>query len=218
MSRSKRAKILIVDDHPLIREALVGRISPQPDLEVCGEVDNVLEALQQIEQKKPDLVLIDISLKESHGVDLIKRLNALGNAPKMLVSSMYDELLYAERCLHAGANGYIEKKEAPEKVLEAIRQVLDGKTYISAELSQRLLAQQVGSPASQGDPITTLSDRELEVFCLIGEGLTTGMIAQRLHLSVHTIDTYREKLKSKLHLENAAELSRRAMQWTLENR
>jgi DNA-binding NarL/FixJ family response regulator len=221
MNKQTPASILIVDDHPMVREGLAGRIACEPSMEVCGQAADMDEALEQVKQLRPDLVIVDISLKASHGVDLVKRLKSSGPAgsrPKVLVHTMYTESLYANRALQAGADGYITKQEAPEQVLVAIRQILDGKVYLSPEMSQRVLSRAVGRTSDEAAPLVDkLSDRELEVFRLIGEGLTTGKIANHLHLSTHTIDTHRENIKRKLDLKNAAELNRTAVQWVLEN-
>jgi DNA-binding NarL/FixJ family response regulator len=163
-------------------------------------------------------VIVDIALADSNGIELIKDVKARFPKVKMLVVSAYDESLYAERALRAGAHGYINKCELQENVVEALRTVLDGQRYLSQKMTQRLVGQAVGSKDStQDDPMRRLSDRELEVFQLIGQGKTTGDIARNLHLSVHTIDTHREKLRHKLGVKNSAELMQRAVQWTLEN-
>jgi DNA-binding NarL/FixJ family response regulator len=212
------ARILIVDDHPMMRDGLATRISNEPDLSVCGEAEDVDEALRLAGELKPDLVIIDISLKTGHGIDLIKQLRGRHPKMKMLVLSMYDESVYAERSLQAGALGYLNKQTASETLIDAIRTVLAGKTYLSPEMTDRIVRSRVGGAIEPGkSPIESLSDRELEVFTLIGQGNTTSAIANQLHLSVHTIDTYREKLKTKLNLANSAELNRYAVQWVLEN-
>jgi DNA-binding NarL/FixJ family response regulator len=211
-------KILIVDDHPLVREGLASRITRQPDMEICGEAADVNEALALVKTTNPDLVIVDLSLRLSHGTDLIKQVKARGEGTKMLVSSMYDESLYAERVLRAGAMGYINKQEMPEKVIEAIRQVLAGKVYLSPSMTDRLLSRAIGKTGEiERSPIEKLSNRELEIFRLIGRGLTTRQIAKDLHLSVKTVETHRENIKSKLSVSNSAELSRQAVQWVLEN-
>lgn len=212
------ARILIVDDHPMMRDGLTTQISNEPDLAVCGEADDVAEALRRVGELNPDLVIIDISLKTGHGIDLVKQIRARHPKMKMLVNSMYDESVYAERSLQAGALGYLSKQTARETVIDAIRTVLAGKTYLSLEMTDRILKSRVGGMIEPGkSPIESLSDRELEVLTLIGQGNTTSAIAKQLHLSVHTIDTYREKLKIKLNLANSAELNRYAAQWVLEN-
>jgi len=211
-------KILIVDDHPLMREGLAARIGPQSDMTVCGEAASVDEAFAQVKATSPDLVIVDIALADSHGIDLIKDVKARFPSIKMLVISAYDESLYAERALRAGAHGYINKREVQEKVLDALRCVLDGQRYLSPRMTQKLVGQAiVGRDSTHSDPVQRLSDRELEVFELIGQGKTTGAIAQQLLLSVHTIDTHREKLRHKLGVKNSAELMQRAVQWILEN-
>ena len=213
-----RAKLLIVDDHPLIREGLTARITSQPDLEVCGEATSVDEALGLMTRTIPDLVIVDMALAESHGLDLIKEIHDRFPDTKMLVVSAYDESLYAERALRAGAHGYINKCELQDGILKAIRTVLDGECYVSPELTQRLVNQAVGvRDSSNADPVAGLSDREMQVFQLIGRGQTSGAIARQLHLSPHTIDTYREKLRHKLGVKNGVELMQRAVQWILES-
>jgi DNA-binding NarL/FixJ family response regulator len=216
----KPAKILIVDDHPLVREGLAVRIASQPDLKVCGEAADVAEAMERVKATAPDLVIIDLSLKSGHGLDLIKQIRAQYDQVKMLVASMYDESMFAERVLIAGALGYINKQEMPERILDAIRQVLLGKVYLSASMTERVLHRlaAVSAPLEVGtSPVASLSDRELEVFELIGRGVKTSQIASRLHLSVKTIETHREKIKVKLNVKTSTELSRYAVQWVLEN-
>lgn len=211
-------KILIVDDHPMMRDGLAAQISNEADLSVCGEADDVHEALQKVGDLNPDLVIIDISLKTGHGIDLIKRIRERHPKMKMLVNSMYEETVYADRALQAGALGYLSKQTAREKLITAIRTVLQGRTYLSPEMTDHILKTRVGGIVQPGkSPIESLSNRELEVLTHIGQGTTTGEIAKQLHLSVHTIDTYREKLKIKLNLQNGAELNRYAVQWVLEN-
>jgi DNA-binding NarL/FixJ family response regulator len=212
-------KILIVDDHPLVREGLAGRIARHPQLSVCGEAADPAEALEQVKLTQPDLVIIDLALKNGHGLNLIKEIKSRFPRVKMLVSSMYDEGLYAERCLRAGALGYIHKQEMSDKVLEAIHQVLSGRVYLSAAMTERLVHLNVGGWKDAGrSPVERLSDRELQVFEMIGKGLTTRQIATKLFVSVKTVETHRENIKSKLNLETSAELSRHAVRWALENR
>jgi DNA-binding NarL/FixJ family response regulator len=215
----KRATILIVDDHPLVREGLTARISAQTDLEVCGEAEDVEQALAECISRKPDLVLVDISLKKGHGLELIKQIKMQSPETKMLVVSAYDESFYAERALRAGALGYISKQECRENVITAIRTVLAGHRYLSPQMTDQLLGMAVGGrELSAASPVEKLSDRELEVYQLIGQGQTTSSIAKQLHLSPHTIDSHREKIKAKLGLKNGAELTRHALHWVLENR
>lgn len=218
MTRAKTpARILIVDDHPAMRDGLTTQICNQPDLSICGEAEDVVEALRLVGDLNPDLVIIDISLKTGHGIDLIKQIRGRHPKMRMLVNSMYDESVYAERSLQAGALGYLSKQTTRETLIVAIHNVLAGKTYLSPEMTERILKSRVGGMIAPGkSPIESLSDRELEVLTLIGQGQTTSAIATQLHLSVHTIDTYREKLKIKLNLANSAELNRYAVQWVLE--
>jgi DNA-binding NarL/FixJ family response regulator len=214
----RRWRILVVDDHPLVRTGLTALINAEPDLEVCAEAAGQSEALRRLVDGSPDLAIIDISLSEGSGFGLIKHIKNSGMAVRMLVLSMHDESLYAERVLRAGAMGYINKQEAAEHVVEAIRKVLEGKVYLSTRVTERiLLGMTQGSVTDDDSPLTNLSDRELEVFWLIGEGVGTSDIATRLHLSVKTIETHRDKLKKKLGIESASELNRFAMQWVLEH-
>jgi DNA-binding NarL/FixJ family response regulator len=218
MEATRVARILIVDDHPIVREGLAARLARQPDLKVCGEAEDVADALEIVKTAKPDLVIVDLSLKTGQGLELIKKIKARNDDVKMLVSSMYDESLYAERALRAGASGYINKQEISEKLIDAIRQVLAGKMYLSPKMTERLLQRAVGAaPQLVQSPIETLSDRELEIFKMIGKGNTTRQIANELHLSIKTVETHRENIKGKLNIPNSAELSREAVQWVMEN-
>jgi DNA-binding NarL/FixJ family response regulator len=211
----KASRILIVDDHPLVREGMTMRISTQRDLEVCGEAATEDEALILIPKARPDLMIVDISLKDGNGLELIKRTRSQHPAVKMLVVSGFQESLYAERALRAGAMGYVSKQHSNDTVIEAIRTVLRGEYYVGAEVSRRLVAQALRGGDQVEEPIDRLTTRELEVFRLIGEGLTSGAIANRLHLSTHTIDTHRENIKRKLGAQSAADLTRQAVQWVL---
>jgi len=214
----KTARIVIVDDHPIVREGLAGRINRAEGLEVCGEAEDVADALEIVKTENPDLVVVDLSLKSGQGLDLIKKIKARGMDTKILVSSMYDESLYAERVLRAGALGYVNKQELSEKIIDAIREVLAGKIYLSKHMTERLLQRAVGSPPQLvQSPIDALSNRELEIFKMIGKGMTTRMIAGELHLSIKTVETHRENIKGKLNLPNSAELAREAVQWVMEN-
>jgi DNA-binding NarL/FixJ family response regulator len=218
LAGSVRRRVLIVDDHPLVRKGLAGLIAEDPSLEVCGEASDAAEALAQLEATRPHVVIVDISLRSGHGLELIEQIKARHDHVKMLVSSVFDESLYAERALRAGAVGYVNKQEAAEKVIEAIHRVLDGKIYLSPAMSNELLHTMVAGEPLGVDPIRSLSNRELEVFGLIGEGLTTKEIARKLGLSPKTIETHREKIKSKLNLANSSELARRAIHWVMESR
>jgi len=209
-------KVLLVDDHPLVRRGLADLIAGEADLEVSGQASDVAEALQEMERASPDLVVVDLTLKGGHGIDLVEKIKARNDQVKMLVSSMHDEMLFAERVLRAGAMGYISKQESPETLLGAIRQVLRGEVYLSARMTSRLLHRVAAGGPPHESPLQILSNRELEVFEMIGQGLTTLQIARRLELSPKTIETHREKIKQKLNLKNSAELSRRAVQWVLD--
>ena len=210
-------KILIVDDHPSVREGLALRISLHSDLEVCGEADCEEQAMDLVRQTQPDLVLVDISLKSGHGIDLIKRIHSLAPTIKVLVISGFEEALYAERALRAGALGYLNKQESNEKMIEAIRTVLAGNRFVTPEISRRLIEQALRPSGGHRTPIEQLTNRELEIFRMIGQGIKTSVIAEQLFLSTHTIDTHRENIKRKLTISSAAELSRAAVQWVLEN-
>jgi DNA-binding NarL/FixJ family response regulator len=209
------AKVLIVDDHPLVREGLAARISAQPDMEVCGEATDIDEALLQLGANKPALMIVDLTLKDGHGLTLIKKASQQAPGTKMLVVSAHEESLFAERALRAGAHGYINKQEAQANVIEAIRAVLRGECYLSAEMTRQLVGQTFGGKPRRGG-IDSLTDRELEIFELIGRGKSTRLIAQQLDLSIHTIETHRENIRDKLDLKNGSELVRRAVQWVIE--
>ncbi len=216
----KTARVLIVDDHPAVREGLALRICGQADLEVCGEAADVGEALQLIVKTRPDVAVIDIALKRGNGIDLIKRITARKESVRMLVWSMYSDTLYAERALRAGALGYINKENATDQIITGIRTVLQGKVYLSEPASSRLLGRLVhGEGDNAGrSPVETLSDRELEVFNLIAEGLDTHQIAEKMRISHKTVETYRARIKEKLDLGSSTELLRHAVQWLLEER
>jgi DNA-binding NarL/FixJ family response regulator len=211
-----RHTVLIVDDHPLVREGLAARISAQPDLEVCGEAADTDEALELIAAIRPDLVIVDIALRSGYGLDLIRHVIAAAYPTQMLVVSAYDETLFAERALRAGARGYLNKQELQGKVIDAIRAVLRGERYLSGEMAQRLIGQAIVGKGVQ-HCMETLTSRELQVFSLIGRGRSTRQIAEQLSLSVHTIDSHRERIRAKLNLRNGAELMQRAVQWHIEN-
>jgi DNA-binding NarL/FixJ family response regulator len=212
------ARVLIVDDHPLFRLGLRAIIEQEQGLQVCGEAADAGEALRQLSAHEPDLVIVDVSLKKGHGLELVKQIRARDRRVKMLMCSMHDDELFAERAMHAGALGYVNKGESPETILGGIRAVLRGGVYLSAEISRRILTRSRRAAGATADrPGDSLSDRELAVFELIGRGLTTRAIAEHLYLSVKTVETYREHIKAKLGLKNGAELARHAAQWVLEN-
>ncbi len=210
-------KILVVDDHPAVREALSARIAQSSDLCVCGEAEDVAEAMRLFTELKPDIMITDISLKSGDGIDLIKRIRAHDPAACILVWSMHSENFYAERALRAGARGYITKEQATQQIIEAIRHVLAGRMYLSPAMSQRLLRRTMEGGKNIRSPMEGLTDRELEVFRLIGLGVKTHDIADRLHVSVKTIETHRDRIKKKLTLKDGNELVRRAVVWATEN-
>jgi DNA-binding NarL/FixJ family response regulator len=210
------SRILIVDDHPLVRAGLRALIEAEPDLTICGEVSNARDAIEMARDQEPDLALIDISLEDGSGIELIKRLKVHSPELKMLVCSMHDESLFAERAINAGARGYVNKHQVTEQVLDAIRQVLTGRIYLSEKMVERVINGFAKKKDGAASSIEDLSDRELEVFGLIGQGLSTSKIAERLHLSVKTVETHREKIKRKLQLATGGELVRHAVQWHIE--
>jgi DNA-binding NarL/FixJ family response regulator len=216
----KRERVLIVDDHPAVREALALRIDWQRDLKVCGEAADSGEALRLIAETQPDAAVVDISLKEGDGIDLIKRIKERNKTVRILVYSAHSESLYAERALRAGALGYINKDQDTHKIVEAIRRVLAGKVWLSETMSERLLQRAVGEEGAkvQRSPLADLADREIEVFRLIGEGVKTAEIAKRLYLSIKTVETYRDRIRQKLDLADGTKLAHYATQWVLENR
>lgn len=212
------AKVLIVDDHPMVREGISNCLAGQPDLSVCGEAADIKEACEAIKNSCPDLMIVDISLKNGNGIDLIRKIRSRSARIKMLVYSMFDESAYADRALRAGALGYVNKQEPPEKLLEAIRQVLEGKIYISEAMRDRVMRRAIaGNQGAATVPSEVLSDRELEIFRLLGGGLTTRRVAEKLHVSVRTVEAHRENIKQKLDIRNAAELMRHAVEWVLKN-
>jgi len=212
---SKKAprKIILVDDHPIMRDGLAQLIDQEKDMVICGQFEEGSRAFDALATLKPDVAIVDLSLKGSSGLELVKSIKAQYPRLIVLVLSMYDESLYAERVLRAGASGYIMKQEATEKVLAAVRQVLNGGIYLSERMSTKFMHQLVGGHAvSGGSLMEQLSDRELEVFGLIGQGRGTRQIAEQLHLSVKTIESHRAHIKEKLNLKNATELVHRAIQ------
>ncbi len=207
-----RKQVLIVDDHPMMREGLAQLINHEPDLCVCGEADSAAQALDAIAASKPDLALIDISLPGRSGLELIKDIHTLYPELRLLVVSMHDEALYAERVLRAGGRGYIMKQEGGKKLMQAMRQVLNGQIYVSEKISAKILEIFSGQKNEKGaSPMERLSDREFEVFQLIGQGHATREIAQRLHLSVKTVEVHRANIKKKLDLKTGADLVRQAI-------
>ena len=214
--RAKKYRVLLVDDHPIVRQGLALLIDREADLSVCGEADGAHSAFHAIETLRPDIVVLDISLNGPDGLEVLKELRVKTGILPVLILSMHDESIYAERAMRAGANGYIMKQEATEKVLVAIRRILQGDVYLSDRLTTTMLQQYVrGGAATKSSPLLNLTDRELEVFRLIGEGHGTRQIADELHLSVKTIESYQAHIKEKLALRNARELVQHAIEWTV---
>lgn len=214
-----RKTVLIVDDHPLLRQGLAMLINQQQDMQVCGEAEDIHAAMLSIAQKDPDIIILDISLKGPDGLELLKSIRSTEPDLPVLILSMHDEAIYAERALRARANGYIMKQEATEKVLVAVRRILDGDLYLSDTVSKKMLHQYIdGSPSLIQSKIALLSDRELEVFCRIGEGHATREIADELHLSIKTVETYQAHIKEKLALRSGRELIQHAIQWKIHEK
>jgi len=207
-----RKKILIVDDHPMLREGLRGVINREPDLMVCGEAANARQALDAVQKLVPDLALVDITLPGKSGLELAKDLKAQQPRLPILAISMHEEALYAERMLRAGAGGYITKQQPPEELVKAIRQVLDNRVYVSQEVSERLLQRFSGKPQGNRSPVEILTDREFEIFQLIGEGKSAAEIARQLHLSAKTVAVHNANIRQKLKLKTTARLIRFAVQ------
>ncbi len=213
-SKSPKKQVYLVDDHPIVRQGLIKLIEQEEGLEVCGESGTVAEALEALKKLGPDVILVDISLKDSNGLELIKLVDDLGMQIPMLVLSMHDESLYAEHALRAGASGYVMKQAASSTLIQAIEKVLDGEIYVSKSMSSQMLKMAFRSSGEDTRTGTeTLSLRELEVFELIGRGNSTREIAEQLHLSVKTIETYRAHIKDKLQLRSGTELMQRAIHW-----
>ncbi len=214
-SKRQQSRILLVDDHVIVREGFAEIINSKPDLQVCGHASSASRALEAVSRLKPDLVVVDLSLQGGSGLELIKQIKTLHSHLPMLVLSMHDETIYAERCLRAGALGYVMKQEEAETVMRAVRSVLRGEVHVSEAIRGRMLHTLVGRQlAGDKTGMSRLSDREIDVFQLIGEGLTTRQIAEKLHLSLSTVETHRAHIKQKLNLRNASELMRAAVEWT----
>jgi DNA-binding NarL/FixJ family response regulator len=214
-TKGAKRRVFIVDDHPIVRQGLAELVNSEPDLAVCGEGEDTYGSLKEIRAKRPDLCLVDVSIKDGDGLELLKELKSFDPDLAVLILSMHDESLYAERALRAGARGYIMKQEAPAVLLAAIRIVLDGEVYLSEKMRNTLLQRMVGGRKSQGKlPMDRLTDRELEVFRMIGAGLSVKEIAEKLVLSVKTVEAHREHLKEKLNCKTSAELLRFAIRNT----
>lgn len=208
-----KSRILIVDDHWLVREGLIRLLTRENDLEVCGEAAGPEEALQKAEQLKPDLAIVDITLAEGNGLELTKQLHRLFPKLKILILSMHKESLHADRAMRAGAKGYIMKREGKEKLLEAIRAILNGHIYLSKEVSEQMLSRLSDASYDTEKGLNCLSDREFEIFRLIGEGYGTRQIAEALHISIKTAESHRERIREKLNLNSTFELVQQAIHW-----
>jgi len=213
---SSQSEILLVDDHPLVRAGLRSLLEDEPDLTVCAEAGSVRDATAAARDASPDLAIIDISLEDGSGLELIKRLKTQVPEMKMLVASVHDEALFAERTINAGAQGYVNKHQDIEQILAAIRTVLAGRVYLSETMVERVISGFAKNKEPGTSSIADLTDRELEVFDRIGQGLSTSQIAERLQLSVKTVETHREKIKRKLQLTSGTDLVCHAVQWQLE--
>jgi DNA-binding NarL/FixJ family response regulator len=211
--------VFLVEDHPIVREGVGRLIEKEPDMTICGEAENGTEALARIERVRPDVVLVDLSLENSSGLDLIQDLRLRWPKMPVLVLSMYDEMYYAERVLRAGAMGYVMKQEAPRKIIQAIRTVLTGKLFVSEKVSEKML-QVIANPAGDvlTSPLDRLSNREIQVFQLIGEGLSNQEVADTLMLSVKTVESHIERIKDKLDIRSGRELHQRAIEWVMRAR
>jgi len=210
-----KARVIIVDDHPIFRMGMAELLNQEDDFIVCGLAEDIAGARKAVQQHGPDLAIIDITLAGENGLDLVKELSGGKNGLPILVLSMHDEQVWAERAIRAGARGYMMKKEASEKVIFALRNILGGKIHVSANIVERLLDRfQLKPDASTAPTVDLLTDRELEVFRLIGAGLSTREIAERMKLGVKTIGTYRDRVKQKLGIRTSADLIRRAVLWT----
>ena len=212
-----KTKVLVVDDHPLVRERITELINQESDLVVCGDAEDVPQALKAVAATKPDVAIVDITLKDSYGIELIKQLKELYPDLPTLVLSMHDESMYGERALRAGAKGYLTKQEATKKVVDAIRRILGGEIYVSDKLASSLVRKVAGGKSEAGGtPLDVLTDRELEVFQLLGQGLTAREVADRLSLSAKTVEAHREHIKQKLNYKTSGELLHFAIQYMLQ--
>lgn len=212
-----RVRVLIVDDHPIFRRGLRDLIEEEPDLTVCGEAAEAREAMNMVKGRCPDVVVVDLSLRGGHGLELIEQIREHDEGIRMLVCSVHPESHFAERVLRAGAMGFVNKQEASEKLIDAIRRILDGEIYVSEPIAKRLLHGLVGGKRTGESPIHSLTNREMQIFEMIGQGLTTKQIAGQLHLSPKTVEAHRENIKTKLNLSNSVQLSYFAFHWTHEH-
>jgi DNA-binding NarL/FixJ family response regulator len=216
VTEKPKVKILVVDDHPIVRERLAELINQEPDLHVCAEAEDSNQALAAVKSAAPDFAIVDITLKDTYGIELIKQLKERYPKLPTLVLSMHDESLYGERALRAGAKGYLTKQEATKKVVPAIRKILAGEIFVSDKLASVLLHKLSGGADAQGgSPVDVLSDREMEVFQLLGEGVGVRQIAENLFVSIKTVEAHREHIKQKLNFKSSAELLRFAISYVL---
>jgi DNA-binding NarL/FixJ family response regulator len=219
VAAAKKSRVFVVDDHPSVRQGLALLINRESDLAVCGEAEDAQSAIQTVAAVKPDIMVVDISLNGPDGLDLLKDVRMRFPELPVLILSMHDESIYAERALRAGARGYIMKQEATEKVLVALRRILGHEIYVSERIANRMLQRYIGSPAAdRPSSVADLTDRELEVFRLIGEGHSTRQIAEELHISVKTVESYQAHIKEKLSLRTARELVQHAIQWSISEK
>jgi DNA-binding NarL/FixJ family response regulator len=218
-STTRKKTVFLVDDHPIVRQGLTLLINQEPDLAVCGQAEEMYAALQAIQTSRPDIMIVDISLNGPDGLELLKNIRTKHSGMPVLILSMHDETIYAERALRAGANGYIMKQEATEKVLIALRRILAGEIYVSDRVGSHILQHYIrGASLSAQSSVAELTDRELEVFRLIGGGHGTRQIAEELHLSIKTVESYQAHIKEKLSLRSARELVQHAIQWTVSEK
>jgi DNA-binding NarL/FixJ family response regulator len=216
---ANKKKVFVVDDHPIVRERVAELINQEPDLIVSGEAEDAVQAVKAVAASAPDIAIVDITLKDTYGIELIKQLRELHPRLPILVLSMHDESLYGERALRAGARGYLTKQEASKKVVDAIRRILRGEIYVSDKLAGSLVRKVAGgNDQSGGSPVDVLTDRELEVFQLLGQGLTVREVAERLFVSAKTVEAHREHIKQKLNFKTSSELLRFAIQYTLQEK
>jgi len=216
---AKKSRVFVVDDHPIVRQGLALLINREADLAVCGEAEDAHSAMQLVVSTQPDIMIVDISLNGPDGLDLLKDIRTRYPDLPVLILSMHDESIYAERALRAGAQGYIMKQEATDKVLVALRRILSREIYVSERIANRMLQRYIGSPgAARPASIADLTDRELEVFRLIGGGHSTRQIAEELHISVKTVESYQAHIKEKLSLRSARELVQHAIQWSISEK
>lgn len=215
-ARRSAVRVLVVDDHPLVRRGLRDVLAEVDGVEVAGEAGSYARALECLEEEEYELAIVDLGLGGQGGLELVKQMRARFPRVQVLVCSLHDEVLFAERSLRAGARGYLSKDEAVDRVVEAVERVIDGRIYLSPEMTDRLLATTAGHVGGRDEPLERLSDRELEVFGLVGQALSSSEIGERLHVSPKTVDSHRDNIKKKLGLKSHSELLRRAVQWVLE--